>query len=124
MRHSCVFITLTILASSCSGSMEQVKQACMEQEGVSQADADLFNKMDKPVTRPQKCFYACMFERFGTSDGHRFDTEVFLENSEKLAQNDQKMLNAAREMAERCDGVENEDRCELAADILNCLRGD
>lgn len=95
----------------------------MDQEGATQEDADAVLKhLKSPESRAQKCFLACIFEHGRTSDGKRFVTEVFLENGEKFAGNDQKRLDSVREAAERCDGVENDDRCELAADIVACLK--
>lgn len=101
-------------------SEENAFQACIEQEGASKVDADVVRKLNVPQTYIQKCLYACMFEQSGTSDGQQFDKETFLANAGKMANVDQK---AVQRMADRCDGVENDDRCELAADIVACLSG-
>lgn len=101
-----------------------MKRDCMEQEGASQADADAMNQLQFPETRTRKCFYACIFEKIGTSDGQRFDTERFLEIAETHFKDDQNMLNTVRTIADRCDGTENDDRCELGADIAACMKGE
>uniref|UniRef100_A0A8D8FH58 (northern house mosquito) hypothetical protein n=1 Tax=Culex pipiens TaxID=7175 RepID=A0A8D8FH58_CULPI len=100
-----------------------MRQKCMDQEGATQEDADsVLKHLKSPESRAQKCFLACIFEHGRTSDGKRFVTEVFLEKGEKFAGNDQERLHSVREAAERCDGVENDDRCELAAEIVACLK--
>lgn len=46
-----------------------------------------------------------------------------MKRAEEIAGNDQRKLSGLQAVAERCDGVENVDRCDLAADILACLKG-
>lgn len=46
-----------------------------------------------------------------------------MKRAEEVAGNDQRKLSGFQAVAEKCDGVENVDRCDLAADILACIRG-
>ncbi|XP_001849728.2 general odorant-binding protein 28a [Culex quinquefasciatus] len=124
MNYFCVSIILAMISSAYCGGIDDMKRDCMEQEGASQADADAMNQLQFPETRTRKCFYACIFEKMGTSDGQRFDTERFLEIAETHFKDDQNMLNAVRAIADRCDGTENDDRCELGADIAACMKGE
>lgn len=73
-----------------------------------------------PETRVQKCFFDCVFQHLGWSDGNRFLKEGFLRETRKHdGENPQQGI---QEVAARCDGLENEDRCELAAEIDACFR--
>lgn len=102
--------------------MEEVQQACIKQEGASQDDVNFLKQMELPDSQARKCFYACVLEKMGASDGKRFDKKGFLSYGESVTNSDEKIMKNVRAMAESCGGTENEDRCELAFEIMACFR--
>ncbi|EDS30817.1 predicted protein [Culex quinquefasciatus] len=94
----------------------------MEQEGATKLDIHGVKSLNWPETRTRRCLYACVFEHSGILDGKRFVKEVFLQKGEPHTENEQ-VLKAVRAVAKRCDGVANNDQCELAADIVECIKG-
>ncbi|KFB36232.1 hypothetical protein ZHAS_00003343 [Anopheles sinensis] len=95
---------------------------CKAKEGASDDDVDGFVNDVPPKTRTEKCLVACMQEQFGVSNGKTFQVEGFLELSKVLMKGDDSKMETAKEIADDCKAMANDDRCELAVDILNCLK--
>ncbi|KAL1374215.1 hypothetical protein pipiens_004962 [Culex pipiens pipiens] len=96
------------------------EKRCQEQVGASEEDVEMFQSMQQPEELTTKCYYDCMMQKVGYSDGKRFNREGFVHTMMQVAKNDQQRQ-AIQHLAEQCDGTENDDPCELAADIVACL---
>uniref|UniRef100_A0A182JNI0 Odorant-binding protein 13 n=1 Tax=Anopheles christyi TaxID=43041 RepID=A0A182JNI0_9DIPT len=111
---------------------EEVKQAkemmrglaaeCKTKEGATDEDVDGFVNDKMPESRTQKCLAGCMQEQFGISDGKAFQEDGFMEIAKMLMKGNEAKIEVAKELAADCKAVSNEDRCELALDIMNCLK--
>ncbi|XP_052863611.1 general odorant-binding protein 19d-like [Anopheles cruzii] len=95
---------------------------CKTKEGASDADVDMFVNDETPETRTQKCLIGCMQEQFGVSNGKAFQPDGFMELSKVFMKGDETKVEVAKEIAVDCKDVTNEDRCELALLIMNCLK--
>uniref|UniRef100_A0AAG5CTT0 Odorant-binding protein 13 n=2 Tax=Anopheles atroparvus TaxID=41427 RepID=A0AAG5CTT0_ANOAO len=95
---------------------------CKKQEGASDDDVDGFVNDVPPQTRTEKCLAGCMQEQFGLSNGKAFQEDGFVEISKMILKGDEQKMVVAREIAADCKDVANDDRCELAVDILNCVK--
>lgn len=71
-----------------------------------------------PETRITKCYYSCMLQKIHYSDGQRFDKEGFLRSADDASSEYRETM---QRIADHCEGTENEDHCELAADIVACI---
>ncbi|XP_058823631.1 general odorant-binding protein 19d-like [Topomyia yanbarensis] len=97
-------------------------QDCKASEGATDADVEDLVEDKMPETQVQKCFHSCMQQQFGISDGKQFSKKGFVQISAMMFKKDEEKLNVAKEVAEECDGTANDDRCELAVDIMTCIR--
>ncbi|XP_058129916.1 general odorant-binding protein 28a-like [Anopheles ziemanni] len=95
---------------------------CKGKEGASDDDVDGFVNDVPPKTRTEKCLVACMQEQFGLSNGKAFQVDGFMELSKVFMKGDDSKVAIAKEIGDDCKDVANDDRCELAVDILNCLK--
>ncbi|XP_058062723.1 general odorant-binding protein 19d-like [Anopheles bellator] len=131
MKFSAVVLMLVglALAGAKADEVSDAKQMlrgltaeCKTKEGASDTDVDGFVNDEAPETRTQKCLVACMQEQFGVSDGKAFQTDGFMELSKVFMKGDEAKVELAKEIAVDCKDVTNEDRCELAVSIMNCLK--
>ncbi|XP_052890868.1 general odorant-binding protein 19d-like [Anopheles moucheti] len=128
----CFALLGTVMVSVQANHDEDVEQAkemlrglaaeCKTKEGATDDDVDGFVNDKMPDTRTQKCLAGCMQEQFGISNGKAFQEDGFIEIAKMLMKGDEKKIELAREIATDCKDVTNEDRCELALDIMNCLK--
>uniref|UniRef100_A0A182P640 Odorant-binding protein 13 n=1 Tax=Anopheles epiroticus TaxID=199890 RepID=A0A182P640_9DIPT len=109
--------------------MEQAKEMlrglaadCKTKEGATDEDVDGFVNDKMPESRTQKCLAGCMQEQFGISDGKAFQQDGFVEIAKMLMKGDEAKIEMARKIAADCKDVTHDDRCELAVEILNCLK--
>lgn len=101
--------------------MTQNEESCRDQEGASDVDVAMFQSLQTPETKTTKCYYSCIMQFLGYHDGRRFDKEGFL-GTMLAASKTEQTRQIMRRLAEQCDGTENDDPCELAADIVDCIR--
>ncbi|XP_039435070.1 general odorant-binding protein 19d-like [Culex pipiens pallens] len=97
-------------------------QSCKEREGASDGDVEGLITAVEPVTRVQKCLQSCVQQQHGVSDGRRFLKEGYLALMRVVVGTDQLRQRIVEEAADECIGVENEDRCQLAIDIMICVK--
>ncbi|XP_050078096.1 general odorant-binding protein 19d-like [Anopheles maculipalpis] len=109
--------------------MEQAKEMlrglaaeCKTKEGATDDDVEGFVSDKMPESRTQKCLAGCMQEQFGISNGKTFQEDGFIEIAKMLMKGDESKIEVAKEIAADCKDVTNDDRCELAVDIMNCLK--
>ncbi|XP_053659862.1 general odorant-binding protein 19d-like [Anopheles marshallii] len=102
--------------------LRELAAECKTKEGATDDDVDAFVNDKIPDSRTQKCLAGCMQEQFGISNGKTFQEDGFIEIAKMLMKGDEKKIELSREIASDCKGVTNDDRCELAMDILNCLK--
>lgn len=95
-------------------------QSCKEREGASDGDVEGLITAVEPVTRVRKCLQSCFQQQHGVSDGRRFLKEAYL--ARVVVGTDQLRQRIVEEAADECIGVENEDRCQLAIDIMTCVK--
>ncbi|XP_052562500.1 general odorant-binding protein 19d-like [Culex pipiens pallens] len=96
------------------------EKECQKQVDASEEDVEMFRSLQQPEEHTTKCYYDCMLQRINYSDGKRFNREGFVHTMTQVAKNEQQRK-AIQHLAEQCDGTENDDPCELAADIVACL---
>uniref|UniRef100_A0A182MF96 Odorant-binding protein 13 n=1 Tax=Anopheles culicifacies TaxID=139723 RepID=A0A182MF96_9DIPT len=123
-----VMVTVNVKADG-DAEVEQAKEMlrglaaeCKTKEGATDDDVEGFVNDKMPETRTQKCLAGCMQEQFGVSNGKAFQEDGFMEIAKMLMKGDESKIEVAREIAADCKDVTNEDRCELALDIMNCLK--
>uniref|UniRef100_A0A1Q3FRX2 Putative odorant-binding protein 56e n=1 Tax=Culex tarsalis TaxID=7177 RepID=A0A1Q3FRX2_CULTA len=102
--------------------LRSMAQKCKESEGATDDDVTAMIDDVMPESQVQKCFHSCVQQQFGVSDGAKFLKEGFLEIMMMVYSEDEQKQGYAKEVAEECDGVANEDRCQLAVDIMTCVR--
>ncbi|XP_055608604.1 general odorant-binding protein 19d-like [Uranotaenia lowii] len=102
--------------------LRNMAQDCKEKEGATDGDVDGFVDEKTPETKVQKCLHSCMQEQFGISDGKQFQKEGFKQVGAMMFGKDEEKMKQVNEVAEECSGVKNDDRCNLAMDIENCLK--
>ncbi|XP_049284032.1 general odorant-binding protein 19d-like [Anopheles funestus] len=95
---------------------------CKTKEGATDDDVEGFVNDKIPDTRTQKCLTACMQEQFGISNGNAFQEDGFIEIAKMLMKGDESKVEIAKQIAADCKDVTNDDRCELALDIMTCLK--
>ncbi|KAL9693361.1 hypothetical protein quinque_012646 [Culex quinquefasciatus] len=120
MKFLCVFCLLA-LSAVVAMTVTQNEVSCRDQEGASDVDVEMFQALQTPETKTTKCYYSCIMQYLGFHDGQRFDNEGFLVTMLAAAKTEQVRQNMRR-LAEQCDGMENDDPCELAADIVECIK--
>ncbi|XP_039450464.1 uncharacterized protein LOC120429303 [Culex pipiens pallens] len=100
---------------------EALEADCQRKLGASAEDLQITRELRLPESRLQMCLYDCILQGVGFSDGRQFNRDGYLSFS--LVNVDRKRQPMVREMGEKCDGISNEhDCCQLAADIVACLR--
>uniref|UniRef100_A0A182QN26 Odorant-binding protein 13 n=1 Tax=Anopheles farauti TaxID=69004 RepID=A0A182QN26_9DIPT len=102
--------------------MRGLAAECKNKEGASDDDVETFVEDKMPETRTQKCLAGCMQEQFGISNGKEFQEDGFEEVAKMLLKGDEEKMKVAREIGNDCKDVKNDDRCELALDIMSCLK--
>lgn len=102
--------------------LRSMAQTCKEAEGASDDDVEAMIDDVMPESQVQKCFHSCVQQQFGVSDGQKFLKQGFLEIMMMAVGDDKQQQGHAKEVAEECDGVANEDRCQLAVDIMTCVK--
>uniref|UniRef100_A0A182N543 Odorant-binding protein 13 n=1 Tax=Anopheles dirus TaxID=7168 RepID=A0A182N543_9DIPT len=135
MKSSIALVTLCVVLAAAgvkAGHAEDVEAAkemlrglaaeCKNKEGASDDDVEGFVDDKMPETRTQKCLAACMQEQFAISNGKEFQQDGFVEVAKVLVKGDEKKMELAKEIGNDCKDVKNDDRCELAVDIMNCLK--
>ncbi|KAL1403638.1 hypothetical protein pipiens_005609 [Culex pipiens pipiens] len=117
---------LLVLALAYSKADKQMirnaAQACKASEGASDEDVDVLAEGRMPETQTQKCLFSCVQVQFGLSDGKKFLKEGFLKHSEAIVGSGEENRRKAEEIAAECEKITNEDRCQLGADIAECIK--
>ncbi|KAL9693369.1 hypothetical protein quinque_012654 [Culex quinquefasciatus] len=103
-----------------STKMTLNEHRCRDLEEATDEDVQVYRDAQYPQTRTARCFYDCMYQYYGISDGRRFCRETFLNRVLDRSQLEQAQQ-YVRKAADRCERLEHGDRCELAADIHNCI---
>lgn len=115
-------LTLTMALTCTTNAGQTIDEACQQKLGASDEDVQATRRLEYPLNRLQMCLYDCIFQAAGYSDGRRFQRETYLKLAQASADKDRH--ETLREIAEHCDGISNkDDSCQLAADIVGCLRG-
>uniref|UniRef100_A0A182VRN5 Odorant-binding protein 13 n=1 Tax=Anopheles minimus TaxID=112268 RepID=A0A182VRN5_9DIPT len=125
----CFAAMVSVKADGENAEVEQAKEMlrglaseCKTKEGATDDDVERFVNDKMPESRTQKCLAGCMQEQFGISNGKAFQEDGFIEIAKMLMKGDESKIELAREIAADCKDVTNEDRCELALDIMTCLK--
>ncbi|EDS43700.1 odorant-binding protein [Culex quinquefasciatus] len=113
-----------LAAAMVSADLSIQEEKCMKEEGATVDDVEAFRAAKMPETRVQKCYYGCLFQALGYLDaeGKRFNSEGFLKTTLPMAANNEKHTQGVHRLAKQCEGVANEDRCELGEDLMACLK--
>nr|XP_040223910.1 general odorant-binding protein 19d-like [Anopheles coluzzii] len=135
LSSAVLYFALLATAMVCrvqAGSAEELEQAkemlrglaaeCKTKEGATDEDVEGFVNDKMPESRTQKCLAGCMQEQFGVSNGKAFQEDGFIEIAKMLMKGDETKIELAKEIAADCKAVANDDRCELAVEIMNCLK--
>uniref|UniRef100_U5ERI6 Putative odorant-binding protein 56e obp n=1 Tax=Corethrella appendiculata TaxID=1370023 RepID=U5ERI6_9DIPT len=101
--------------------LREMTKECQEKEGTTDDDLEHLMGKNKPETDVQKCYLGCIDKQFGITDGKMFNEEGFLSLIEKLKYGEEKM-HKAKEVAEACKEMENEDQCLLGESVWMCLK--
>ncbi|KAL9693365.1 hypothetical protein quinque_012650 [Culex quinquefasciatus] len=116
-------VTLGLFVAVVTADMELTpdERNCQMRQRASDKDVEMFHTMQRPVERTTKCYYDCMMQVMGYSNGKRFIRDRFEDIYLSAAKNDDQRR-TIRHLADKCDGTEHDDACELAADIVACIR--
>ncbi|EDS30180.1 odorant-binding protein [Culex quinquefasciatus] len=118
MKFSLVLCLLPAVILAQDKLISREEETCREQEGASDEDVEMLQSFMTPETRTTKCYYSCVMQKIGYSDGQRFDKEGFLSTAVNFSSKDRETM---QRIADQCEGTTNEDHCELAADIAECI---
>ncbi|XP_035902367.1 general odorant-binding protein 19d-like [Anopheles stephensi] len=127
-----VAVCLSVMVSVKADQGEEMEQAkemlrglaaeCKTKEGATDDDVEGFVNDKMPESRTQKCLAGCMQEQFGISNGKAFQEDGFIEIAKMLMKGDESKIELAKEIAADCKEVAHDDRCELAVEIMKCLK--
>ena len=102
--------------------MKSVSNVCMDKEGATKSDLSDILSLEIPATREAKCFSACLLENIVVIKNGMFNKSGLLAiGSVAIDQDDEKRRDILKEMADKCESIQDTDRCELALKLEKCF---
>lgn len=102
--------------------MKSVSNVCMEKEGATKSDLSDILSLEIPLTRVAKCFSACLLENIVVIQNGMFHkTGLLAIGSIAIDKDDIKSHDTLKEMADKCESINDTDRCELALKLEQCF---
>ncbi|CAO1408955.1 unnamed protein product [Diamesa tonsa] len=103
--------------------MKSVSNVCMDKEGAAKSDLSDILSLEIPATRVAKCYSACLLENIIViKNGMFHKTGLLAIGSLAIDKDDTERSDILREMADQCESVNDDDRCELAVKLEKCFQ--
>ena len=102
--------------------MKSVSNVCMVKEGATKSDLSDILSLELPATRVAKCYSACLLENIVViKNGMFHKTGLLAIGILAIDKNDTERLDIIKNIADKCDSINDPDRCELALKLEQCF---
>ncbi|XP_052565407.1 general odorant-binding protein 19d-like isoform X1 [Culex pipiens pallens] len=95
-------------------------QDCKESLGATDADVEHIINANEPENQVQKCLAHCAMKQFGILHGRKFNKQGFASVAKLVIFLDKRKSRYVDQVADECDKIDNEDLCELGAELYMC----
>ncbi|XP_055300742.1 general odorant-binding protein 28a-like [Sitodiplosis mosellana] len=93
---------------------------CAAKEGASSADVDELVVHKPASSKGGKCIRACMAENIGMIKDNHVDIDSVANVAAMAFDGNPSKIQVAKDLANECADVTDDDRCEAAAKIMEC----